>query len=264
VWRRRAVPLGVLCLGLLCMQWPRAVAARTMQRLFEPTDLEFEDPGMVELDTQFGPVRGQDAHRIVVPDVELDVGLTHNIEFDVDGQFAIGGPDTGEFTFNRVAPDNLWPSIKLGVLDFADPSADTAWSFGLQVGPKLPLAHGARGVGFEGLTLLGYRYHQTYLILNFGGLHNPAASANTPSPSGPEMGLDLDHPLDQAGHWALIAQIGAVVYTSPDPDQLTTTAGIAWRPNENLELSIVGLYGWLSGGDRYGVLFGFSPKFRLW
>ncbi|HXQ22719.1 MAG TPA: hypothetical protein VN812_13665 [Candidatus Acidoferrales bacterium] len=134
---------------------------------------------------------------------------------------------------------------------------------GLQVGPKLPLARGTHGVGFEGLMLLGYRTHQTYLILNLGGLHDPA-SGNTPGPSGPELGLDVDHPLDEPGHWALIGQIGAVLYTSADPNQLTTTAGFAWRPTENLELSIVGLYGWLSGGDRYGVLFGFSPKFRLW
>jgi len=75
---------------------------------------------------QFGPVRGQQAHRLVVPDVEFDLGLTHNIEFDIDGQFAIGGPDTGEFVFDRVAPDNPWPAIKFGLLDFADSSADRA------------------------------------------------------------------------------------------------------------------------------------------
>jgi hypothetical protein len=30
-----------------------------------------------------------------------------------------------------------------------------------------------------------------------------------------------------------------------------------------LDLSIVGLYGLLVGSDRYGVLFGISPKLRM-
>jgi hypothetical protein len=33
---------------------------------------------------------------------------------------------------------------------------------------------------------------------------------------------------------------------------------------DQFEDAAVGLCGWLSGGDRYGVLFGISPKFRLW
>ena len=259
----QAVCVSALGFTLLCILSPAAAPAASVHRLFEPTDLEFEDSGVAELNVQFGPVRGQDAHRIALPDAEFDVGLTRNIEFDVDGQFAIGGPDTGDFVYDRAAPDNLWPALKVGLLDFANVTADAAWAFGLQVGPKLPLARGAHGVGFEGLMLLGHRYQQTYVILNLGGLRDPAGSA-APGPSGPEMGLDLDHPLDDAGHWALTAEIGAVVYTSPDPDQLTTTAGVAWRPSDAIELSVVGLYGWLSGGDRYGVLFGFSPKFRLW
>jgi hypothetical protein len=38
----------------------RAVPVR---RFFEPTDMEFEEPGMAELDMQFGLVRGEDARR---------------------------------------------------------------------------------------------------------------------------------------------------------------------------------------------------------
>lgn len=257
------VRVKLLYVALLCAQWPAAARAAPARRLFEPTDLEFEQPGVVELDTQFGPVRGEDAYRIAVPDVEFDLGLTRNLEFDIDGQFAIGGPDSGTFTFDRSAPDNLWPAAKVGLLDFADATADIAWAAGLQVGPKLPLARGAQGVGVEGLLLLGCRYHQTSLILNLGGLHDPA-TPDAPGPTGAEIGLDLDHPLDAAGHWAFVAQIGAVEYASQDPNQLTTTAGMAWRPSEDLELSVVGLSGWLPGGDRYGVLFGFSPKFHLW
>lgn len=259
----RVVETILLGAVLLWAQPPGTSPAAPVRRLFEPTDLEFEEPGVVELDTQFGPVRGEEAYRLVVPDVEFDLGLTRNLEFDIDGQFAIGGPDSGAFTFDRVAPDNLWPSAKIGLLDIADTAVDVAWAAGLQVGPKLPLARGAHGVGVEGLLLLGCRYHQTSLILNLGGVRDPASDHAT-GPSGAEIGLDLDHALDEAGHWALLVQIGAVEYVTADPNQLTTTAGVAWRPSEDLELSVVGLYGWLSGGDRYGVLFGFSPKFRFW
>ena len=55
-----------------------------------------------------------------------------------------------------------------------------------------------------------------------------------------------------------------MTYISPDSNQFTTTAGITWSPFDNLDLSIVGLRGWLSGGDQYGALLGISPKFRLW
>jgi len=251
------------CVLLLCVSGPGVTRAAPVPRLFEPTDLEFEDPGGVELDMQFGPVRGENSYRIAMPDAEFDLGLTSNIEFDIDGQFAIGGPDSGNFQFNQVAPDNLWPSLKLGLLDFKEETADLAWAVGTQIGPKLPLAQGAQGVGFEGLLLFGCRYEQTYIILNMGGLRDPRLSGSS-GPSGFEMGVDLDHPIDAPGHWAVTGEIGAVQYVSSDRNQLTTTAGLAWRPSENLEMSVVGLYGWLAGGDQFGVLFGISPKFKLW
>jgi hypothetical protein len=31
-----------------------------------------------------------------------------------------------------------------------------------------------------------------------------------------------------------------------------------------LDISLTGVYGWLQGGDQYGVLLGLSPKFKLW
>src|SRR5262249_11118274 len=153
-------------------------------------------------------VRGQDAYRIAAPDAEIDLGLTADIEFDLDGQFAIGGPDSGEFTFNHLAPDNLWPAIKTGVLDIGDSTANVAWTLGVQVGPKLPVTNTAQGVGVEGLLLLGCRYHPAHYVLTLGGLRDPATDG--PHPSGPEMGIDIDQPLDDAEHWSLKAQIGAV------------------------------------------------------
>jgi hypothetical protein len=55
-----------------------------------------------------------------------------------------------------------------------------------------------------------------------------------------------------------------VRYFSPDPHELHATAGITWGVNDGLDLSIVALAGFLSGGDHEGLLLGVSPKFKLW
>jgi len=224
--------------------------------------MEFEEPGMAELDMQFGLVRGEDAYRVSAPDFEFDLGLTSNLELDIDGEFAIGGPETGEFIFNRTAPDNLWTSLKAGLLDFGDEA--NAWTSGIQLGPKLPLAHGNQGVGVEGLLLLGWRVRNTQLVLNLGGLVDPAADPHTPRPTAVEGGIDIDHPLGTDGRWSLTGEISGVRYFSPDDDQLNVTLGVTWSPTDTLDVSLVALGGPLSGGDRWGILVGFSPKVRLW
>src|SRR5262249_59765910 len=106
-----------LWLVALGTPYPMRADAQAMRRLFEPTDTEMEDPGVAEIDMQFGVVRGQDAYRIAAPDAEIDLGLTADIEFDLDGQFAIGGPDSGELPFNHLAPHKLWPALKTGGRD---------------------------------------------------------------------------------------------------------------------------------------------------
>jgi hypothetical protein len=174
------------------------------------------------------------------------------------------GSHSGAFVIDRWAPDNLWTSIKAGLLDFADPIADIAWTTGIQLGPKLPLAQGNRGVGVEGLMLLGFRLRKTQVVVNLGGLIDPAPDPHTPRPKAVEGGLDLDRPPVESGRWSITGELGGVRYFSPDTDQLTTTIGITFSPTETLDLSLVGLRGWLAGGDRWGVLFGISPKVQLW
>lgn len=244
---------------MLAAATARAVPVR---RIFEPTDMEFEEPGMAELDMQFGLVRGEDAYRLSAPDFEFDLGLTSNLELDIDGEFAVGGPPTGEFTFDRTAPDNLWTSLKAGLFDFGDDA--NAWTSGIQVGPKLPLARGNQGVGVEGLLLLAWRIRQTQLVLNLGGLLDPAPDPHTPRPTAFEGGVDIARPLDAAGRWTLAGELSGVRYFSPDDDQLNVTLGVTWSPTDTLDVSVTALGGPLSGGDRWGVLVGFSPKTRLW
>jgi hypothetical protein len=130
---------------LLLASVARAVPVR---RVFEPSELVFENPGVAQFGMQFGLVRGESAYRVSAPLFAFDLGLTPNVELDLDGEFAYGGPDDGEFVFNQTAPDNLWTSVK--------------------VGPKAPLARGNQGAGLEGLLLLGWRNPQVQLVLNLG------------------------------------------------------------------------------------------------
>src|SRR5262245_30200311 len=76
---------------------------------FEPTDLDLENSGVLELDMQFGAVRGQDVGRVVVPDFEIDLGILSFIELDIDGAFAVEASPGGPLF------DPLWTSVKVGL-----------------------------------------------------------------------------------------------------------------------------------------------------
>jgi hypothetical protein len=252
---------AVAALSVLTGTGRDAHARRGTRPLFEPTDLELEHPGVVEVDMQVGAIRSQGPARAVLPDVELDIGILRNLELDVDGAYAIEGPATGPFSFDHPAPDSLWVSAKIGFFDFEDEGA--SWAMGVQLGPKLPVAAGSHGVGGEALLLIGHAVGRTHLVLNAGAFADPAADATSPRPVGLELGLDLDQDIDAAGHWSLTGELSGVRFLSADPDQLLATAGFAYSPRETLEISIVGLWGFLAGSDRYGVLLGFSPKLHL-
>jgi hypothetical protein len=251
---------GVLVLGLLALvgAWPTAAQAqRRVRPIFEPTDLALEESGTVEADLQTGFVRGNPAGRLVIPDVELDLGINRALELDLDGAYAIEGPDSGSFGLDHAAPDSLWLSIKTGV---------ELWDvgFGLQLGPKFPTAKGSHGLGGEALVLVGKRLGRMQLALNAGAFIDPFIDPNSGGgrPRGLEGGVDAELELTKA--WSLTAELGTVHFFSGDPAQLVGTAGVTWSATEHLDLSLVGLYGLLGDGDRYGVLFGLSPKFRIW
>jgi hypothetical protein len=243
---------------------------RGVRPLFEPTDLEIEEPKVMEVDVQTGAIRSQGPWRVVVPDLEIDVGLLRNLELDLDAAYAIEGPPTGPFTFDHPAPDSLWLSAKLGLWDWAD-DADgpggappvSAWALGLQVGPKLPVFSISSGVGVEGLVLIGHVIGRTRVAVNAGAFVDPRPDDSAGRPVGIELGCDLDRDIDAAGRWSVKGEIGGVRFLSSDPNQLLVTLGPAWSPNDDLELSVIGMWGFLSGSDRYGVLFGFSPKIHF-
>jgi hypothetical protein len=238
--------------------------ARAVRRLFEPTDLELEDPGLLEVDGQLGIIRGSEAFRLSAPDVEIDLGLPRGFELDLDGALTLEARPDSALAFDHAAADNLWVGIKTGLFAWNDPAAAEAWALGLQIGPKLPLAPDAHGVGIEMLALAGFHHGGTQLMLNAGGLVDPA-SGDSGRPRGVEGGIDLEQDLI-ADRWSLTGELGGIYFLSDDPHQLTATVGIAWSPSQMLELSLVALAGVLPGpgNDRYGLLLGLSPKIALW
>jgi len=243
---------------------PVAFARTHVRRHFEPTDLELEEPGTTELDLETGFVRSQDAWRAVVPDFELDLGLTPWLELDVDGAYAIEGAPGKAFSFDHAAPDPLWPSLKIGVVDFVDEAASRTYAIGAQLGPKLPTFPGGHGLGVEGLLLGGVGQGATQFSFNLGGFVDPAPGLGSPRPIGVESGVTWDQDLDAAGHYSLSTDLSGVVFASHDPAQLQAAFGPVVEATSWLDLSLTGLFGFLPGSDRYGVMFGFSPHFGVW
>ena len=265
--RTRVVAVGLL-IGLAA---PRAAEARRGVRpLFEPTDLELEDPGVSEFDLQAGLIRGQGPWRLVIPDFEIDLGILRNLELVLDVSYALEAPGAGSFKFENAAPDNLWPALKFGIYDWADegggqPLDLSAWAIGGQVGPKIPAAPGSSGVGVEALLLLGHVQWKAHFVLNAGVFVDPRPSATSDRPVGIELGLDFDRDLDAGGKYQVTGELAGVKFLSSDPNQLLATAGLGWTPIQPYtQITLVGLVGFLEGSDKYGLLLGLNQKIGIW
>src|SRR5882762_490407 len=155
-------------------------------------------------------------------------------------------------------------SAKLWVYDARVSKEDTtAWAIGAQLGPKLPVANGARGIGYEGLVLAGYTWGENHFVVNLGGLVDPGPTISTQRPEGIEGGLDVDVQLGTSPI-SVTAELATVHFFSADSDQLNGTGGVTFAANDQLDISLIGLVGFLKGGDRGGLLLGVSPKFALW
>lgn len=251
----------------LVLVLPPATAQGRRHPQFEPTDLELEAPGTTELDLQFGVVKGADAHRLVTPDFELDLGLLDNLELDVDGTESIKGAANGHPQFlDHNSFENLWVSLKVGlydqhIYDSKDEDGKDGWAVGFQVGPKLPTGVNDHGLGVEGLLLLGRAVGPVHLVLGLGGLIDPHLTAMG-RPYGLESGLDVQYAVTDT--WALLGEVAGSMFGSDDPRQLGGSLGVQFSPGDALDLSIVAAYGLLDGNDPYGIFFGLSPKAALW
>lgn len=258
--RRSRAATAILLAGLACPCTPARAAVRPR---FEPTDLEWEDTGIVELDVQVGPVRSPGPWRLVVPDFELDLGVLSWLELDVDGAYAIEGPANGPFSLDHALPDALWPSVKIGIYGAHDDVGQRGAAIGIQIGPKLPIATSSHGPGVESLAVAGRMIGRLTLALNLGAFIDPAPDAVSGRPKGVELGFDLQYDLGGQNRYGMTGEIAGTHFFSQDPDQLQATLGFVWSVRSYLDLSLTGLVGTLSGGDRYGILLGASPKVRL-
>src|SRR5262249_23454168 len=150
--------------------------------------------------------------RIVLPDAEIDLGILPNFELDLDFAVGLEGPAKGPYKVDHVTAENIWSSVKLGLWDSRDPARGTAWAFGVQLGPKVPISPGARGVGYEALLLFGRTFRRGHLDLNAGWLVEPGAEISRKRPIGAEIGLDLEVKLWES--LSLLGEVGTTLYVS--------------------------------------------------
>jgi hypothetical protein len=261
--RRSIAASPSVAFGLALALGSGAAAAEHVAHRFEPTDMDMQPPGVLQFDLQTGLVKGQHAVRLVVPDLEINFGLAHNVELDLDGAVGVEGPKDGSFHLDHATLDNLWLSSKLGLFSWHDDARKSSWALGVQLGPKVPLAEGVRGAGFESVLLLGRNLRRVHLVLNAGGLVDPGIEVSRKRPIGTEAGIDLNLDLNDEDTFSILGEVGGILYFTGDPNQAAATLGLQWSPSELLDLSIIGLVGFASGSDRYGVMLGASPKVRL-
>lgn len=230
------------------------------RRHFEPDDLQLEAPGILDLDLQLGPVWGNSASgdHVLMPDFEVGLGLTRNVELDVSGTFTIDR-ENGQ---RHVTGDSLWVATKLGVFDLIDGTGNV-WAVGLELGPRLPTLD-AGGIGYGALGLLGWTHRGLALVLNVGSFIDPGASANAGHPTSLLFGLDLNAALDDRGRFSLQSELGFAHYLSTDPDELAYTLGTTYALTGHLDISVMALSGFLPNTDHWGVLLGVSPQLELW
>jgi hypothetical protein len=239
----------------------RAEARRFFRARFEPDTLELQQPGNLEIDWQMGGLYGDgvDGSRAIIPDLELDLGLTDWLEVDIDGAFSLtqlGGPHT------QIGGDPLWTSLRFELLNVDDDEGDE-FGIGLQVGPRFRTFDNAKGVGLGSLLLIGGGSKRLHAVANIGAfLDRDQAYAIA-------FGGDLEYDLERKHKWSLQAQLAGAHYFGDthgddDPDQIFILAGFGAQVSESLELSMLLLTGPFARGDRIGALVDATWDHKLW
>ena len=256
---RRASLALLVIVGLVAEAGP--AAAQRPRRRFEPTDLRLQPAGVAEVDLQGGIVTGEDGQRAFLPDVETSLGISSHVELELDGTFGLDRLSKPVFL------DNTLLAVRIGIVDEQDvPGGTSAWSGGVQAGPRLPTLPGTHGLGMEALAIVGRTAGGMHLFAQVGSLIDPSESVagyrRPVHPFGLEGGLDLDLDLDGSDRWSLNAELGGITYFSPHRDQLHAAAGPAVRVSKGLELSVIAIVGVLAGGDRLGLVLGANSRFQ--
>lgn len=239
-----------------------AAAHAEGRRRFEPTDLRLQPAGVAEIDLQGGPVTGEDGARAFVPDFETSIGIGSHVELEIDGTFGLEGYTKPIFL------DNTLIAVRVEMFDEPDaPGSKSAWSGGIQAGPRLPTLPGRKLLGFEGLAIVGRSTGRMHVFFQAGSIVDPLepvpGRARLGRPFGLEGGINFDLDLDEKGVWSITGEVGAIKYLSPQLDQLHLAGGPQLQVTPWLDVSLVGLVGLLQGGDRLGLLLGADTRFKM-
>jgi hypothetical protein len=250
-----------LALAAAVLTFSGSASAAVRRLHFEPDDLNLEHPGILDFDFQAGPLRGDSAGktRLMLPDFEIGLGLTRNVELDVSGTFSL---DESRGKPHLLSADPLWVGTKLGLFDEVDEQGNS-WAMGVELGPRFPLID-AGGVGFGLLGLVGFTHRRLTVVLNAGTLIDPGATRSAQHPTGLVLGLDFNQDLDAKSIWSLQSELGASYYLTSDPHELSFTFGATCSLTPRLDVSLTALGGVLPNTDHAGLLLGVSPELDLW
>jgi hypothetical protein len=236
--------------------------ARPTRFRFEPTDLRLEPKGMAELDLQVGVTHGDGsaANRVILPDFEFDLGLTPNVELNIDGAF---GFDRYDQTSRRYVGEPLWTGVKLGFGEFRNAAQTQSFAIGMQLGPRFPTVGDTRGVGYGALALFGLNARKVHTALNAGGFVDPGPEITRGQPKSLLGGIFFVLDLDEQAVWTFDAELAVAYHSDTYANEVSGGLGVSYDPSKNLELQLIGIAGFLPGYDRLTLLAGMTPKFDL-
>lgn len=140
-----------------------------------------------------------------------------------------------------------------------------SWAGGIQAGPKLPTTSWSRGIGVEGLAIVGRSSGPAHLFAQVGVLLDPydvSPGAPRLRPFALEGGFDLDLDLDSRDRWSIKVELGGARFFSHHTAEAHVTGGLAYRVVRWLEVSVIAIGG-IGPGDRFGALLGAAPRFDL-
>ncbi len=257
-WLKSLQVLGALLVLFAALP----VDARTRRAVFDPEDLEMQKPGVLFIETTGGLLRDGQGRHEVMPDLSLDLGLTKSTELNIDGTFAriSQGPNTWGGMSN--APDNIWLSLKNPLWTNRVRHSESAQTIGVQYGLKLPVARQSHGLGAQALGMFGLSATQRRLVLNIGYFVDPT-TANVQA-WGALSGVDYEFDLDPEGVWQITGDLSGAWYGQDHTKELALTGGVTYVWQEKIELSLLGLGGWLAGGPAVGGFINVSPRITLW
>lgn len=253
----RSAALTALCALATWLATAPAQARRLYRARFEVDTLEVEKPGFFAFDAQLGAAYGDgdDGSRLIVPDFELDVGITKWLELDIDSGYHYRklGQESREWVG---AP--IWTALRFDLYSVKDDATGRTFGVGAQIGPRLPNLRNVGGVGAAGLVLVGGGNKSINVVGNFG------LTADKQQALAFNYGVGLAYTLDEASKLAVVGQIAGAYYFQRDADQLLVLAGVQRSLNEDLEIQILLLTGPIYDGDRIGVLIGTTYRNGLW